>query len=348
MKAVRGFPFSKIAPMKKKPLTVVALEIGNEHVKLVEMTRDENRVIAAGTYPLAPGRGRDPEHLAAQIRSAISGGTQGIPQALIASVPLGDAWLRLVDLPGDAVSEAEIRAHAEWELARYLGRSDEDVAGQFAVDVLDGPDRSVEAPAEDSAEGGLPAGRRVIAAAMPRDEVRTLRRILEDATGLKLEVLDIDAAALVNAFAANYPEFASARTVVIQANLDGIVLVRVHEGRFHGAVLRPHDADSVRAKDGDAQTRAETLLRLARGVADTLRASADGWASPGQLLLSGDLARDADFRDLLRAQLPQPFNLFNPFRNIPGPEPTEFPDAYPGAPLAAAVGLALRLAEDSR
>lgn len=343
MKAVRGFPFSKIAPMKKKPLTVVALEIGNEHVKLVEMTRDENRVIAAGTYPLAPGRGRDPEHLAAQIRSAVSGGTQGVPQALIASVPLGDAWLRLIDLPGDAVSEADIRAHAEWDLARYLGRSDEDVAGTLAVDVLDGPERSA-----DSVDGDASPGRRVIAAAMPRDEVRTLRRILEDATGLRLEVLDIDAAALVNAFAANYPEFASARTVVIQANLDGIVLVRAHEGRFHGAVLRPHDADSVRAKDGDAQTRAETLLRLARGVADTLRASADGWASPGQLLLCGDLARDADFRDLLRAQLPQPFNLFNPFRNIPGPEPTEFPDAYPGAPLAAAVGLALRLAEDSR
>lgn len=326
--------------MGKKPLTMIALELGNEHLKLVEMTRDENRVIAAGIFPLAPGRARDREHLAAQIRSAIDVAARGTPRGLIASVPLGDAWLRLVDLPESAVSETDIREHAEWDLARYLGREDHEALGDLAVDVLSGPDRP--------ADGDSAATRRALAAALPRAEVLALQGVLEEATGLKLTALDIDVAALVNAFTANYPEFAPAKTVLIQANVDGIALVRVHDGAFHGAVLRPHDARALRPDEGDAPPRAEALLRLARGAADTLRSSPEGWDAPAQLLLCGDLARDADFRDLLRAQLAMSFHLFNPFRNIPGPDPTAFSDVYPGAPLAAAVGLALRLAEDSR
>jgi hypothetical protein len=110
--------------------------------------------------------------------------------------------------------------------------------------------------------------------------------------------------------------------------------------------------DSLRP-GADAQERAEGLLRCVRGIAAALRNAEEGWEAPDHVLLCGELAVNADFRELLRTHLPTGstgstgFALLNPFRNLPGPNPDEHPGVYPGAPLAAATGLALRLAEET-
>lgn len=316
--------------MGKKPLTVVAFEIGTDRLKLVEMTRADGRVIAAGVFPLAPGRARDRDHLTAQVRSALDVTVRGLPRALIASVPLGEAFLRVIDVP-DGASEAEAREHAAWDMGVYLGRP----ADEFALDVVPGPVDS---------EG---SGSAVTAAAFPRAEAVALRAILESVSGLALVALDVDAAALVNLCATGYPEFAAERVLIVQANVEATALLRVHAGVFHGAAVRRDAGDALR-EGVEAQERAEGLLRVARGIAASMRAADEGWDAPDHLLLCGDLAVDADFRELLRTHLPRTATVFNPFRNIPGPDPLECPEAYPGAPLAAAIGLAARLVEDAR
>src|SRR5690606_17803016 len=327
--------------MGKKVHTVMALELGIDSLRFVEMARDERRVIAVGAFPLASGQGRGAAYpeldaLEASVRAAL-GAARGTPQAVMVSVALGEAWLRLLDAPDDADGaddESAVRDYAEWDMSRYLGCSREDVAQDLVLDVIEGPEGPFQA-------------RRVIVAAFPRAAALAVRATVERAAGLPLAALDVDAAAVVNAFVANYPELSAERTILVQAHAAATALVRVQQGRFQGAVVRRDGEALSPAGHDDAQQRAEGYLHRVRGIVSSLQAGTDGWDEPAHVLLCGELARDADFRELLRAHLPVPFSLLNPFRNIAGPDPVDYSDAYPGAALAAPVGLAWRLAEDA-
>lgn len=311
--------------MGKKPSTVAAFEIRPSCLKFVEMARNERRILSAGMFPLAPGRGHDREHLAAQVRSALDTAALGNVTRLIACVPLGEAVLRVIDVPDGL----DARDHVVWELSQYLGRGLEDYAVDFQP----------ENPVTDGAD-------RYVAAAFPLAPTVGLRDTLEQATGLPLNTLDLDAAAVVNAFASAYPEFLPERVVLLHANTESTTVVRTHQGTFQGAVVR-RDAGAALRSEAEAQERAEGLLRCARGIAECIADATDGWNVPDRVLLCGDLAVDADFKELLRARLPGGFSLLNPYRNMPGPDPADSPGAYPGALFAAATGIALRMAEES-
>src|SRR5690606_2209264 len=159
------------------------------------------------------------------------------------------------------------------------------------------------------------------------------------------DALDVDVAGIVNAFGANYPEHAGRAAVLVQANVPGTAVLRVRGGSLDEAVLLRHDVAPPRI-DGDAQERAESLLGIAVRLGERLRGHELSGDDEAAVFLCGDLAADSDFRELLHTHLPVPFSLLNPFRSIPGPDPDDFPGVYPGAPLAAVTGLALRLAEE--
>lgn len=310
--------------MGKKPSTIAAFEVGPSRLKFVEMPRNERRVLSAGVFSLAPGRWRDRAHLAAQIRSALDTTALGKVERLVASAPLAHAHLRVVEVPPGA----DARDHLLWDMSRYLARPPEAYAFDFQ------PENTVTAAGE---------ARRYTVAAFRRDEAIALRDTLEHAAGVPLAALDVDAAAVINAFSSAYPEFLNDRAVILNANIEGTAVLRARHGGFHGASLRRDAGDSLRPS-AETQERAEGLLRLARGIAESLRAGEDAWSRPEHIFLCGDLSTDEDFQELLRSLLPEGFNLLNPFRNLPGPDPADCPDPYPGAPLTAATGLALRLA----
>jgi Tfp pilus assembly PilM family ATPase len=319
--------------MGKKPLTVAAFEIGPSSLKFVELLTHEKHVLSAGVFPLEEGRWRDGEHLAAQIRSAIDTTARGKLTRIIASVPLGHAHLRVVEVPAGATDAKSAHDHVAWDMSRYLARA----LDLYALDIQPGANPG-----------------HWIAAAFRREEAIALRDTLEAATGLPLHALDVDAAAAVNAFAAAYPELLAERTVLVHANLHAAAIVRTQDGMFQGAVLRRDAGNSLvpaaypGAKPAfEAQERAEGLMRCARGIAEAFETAEGEWGRPDRIFLCGDLSVDADFRELLQARLPGGFNLLNPFRNMPGPDPADFPNVYPAAPFAAAMGLALRLAEES-
>jgi Tfp pilus assembly PilM family ATPase len=325
-----------------KPFTIAAFDIGPSSLKFVEMLRDERRVLTAGVFPLAPGRWRDHGHLSAQIRSAIDTTAEGQITRLIASVPLGNAHLRVVSVPdGDP---AGVRDDVVWDMAHYLARPLE----LYALDVAPLPAPSSGSPtaAAPALDDDVTRVTRVLVGAFRRDEALALRDTLESATGLSLAALDVDGAAIINAFSFNYPEHAANRAVLIQANENATAVIRTRGGGFEGAFVLRDTGDSLRP-GADAQERAEGLLRCVRGIAAALRNAEEGWEDPDHVLLCGELAVNADFRELLRTHLPTGFALLNPFRNLPGPNPDDHPAVYPGAPLAAATGLALRLAEET-
>jgi Tfp pilus assembly PilM family ATPase len=324
--------------MAKKPGTVAAFEWGPSSLKFVEMPRGERRVLSAGIFPLEPGRWRDRGHLAAQVRSALDVASRGKVEQVIASVPIGHAHLRVIETPADDAG-GTARDHLAWDMSRYLARP----LDLYALDFQPLADAAAE-------KGGrnAPQARRFAAAAFRRDEAAALRDIVETATGLPLTALDVDAAAVVNAFAAAHPEQLPDRTLIVQANLHAAALIRTRHGEFQGAMLRRDAGEALMASDPVAETqeRAEGLQRCARGIAANLTAGEEAWGKPDRVVLCGELSADADFRELLRFHLPVPFTLIDPFATFPGPDAMDYPGAYPGAPLTAAVGLALRLAEE--
>lgn len=312
--------------MGKKPSTIAAFEYGPTGLRFAEISRHERRILSAGSFPFEPGRWRDPEHVAAQVRSVLDTTARGKVDGLIASVPLGNAHLRIVETPPET---PDAREYIAWDMARYLARP----LDLYALDAHPLP--------------GDAGGRRFLASAFRRDEAVRLRDTLETATGVPLTVLDVDAAAIVNAFAASHPEFLSEDAILIQAGQGVSTLLRTRNGNLEDVLVHRILGEEARRPAAEPQERAENLLHCARGIAETLRAGGGKWDVPDRVFLCGELSASADFRELLRVRLPVPFRLLNPFRNIPGPDPVEFPGAYPGAPLSAAVGLALRMTEET-
>ena len=311
--------------MPKRPETVVGLEIRPLEVRLAELARAGRRVLATARLPLAPGRWLDAEHLSATLRALIDGTLQGRPVRLAASLPLGVANLRRVLAPAGP----EAREHLAWDLETWLG---EPLDG-FAWD---------HAPLPAAVSGGTAH----LVASAPRDVVRTVRDAVERATGQRLALLDVDAAALPRLLPLNYPENPSGKALLVHAHADVTAVMETRAGEpVTVRVLR--EAEAASDPDSGPQERAEGLLRLARALGRMAADFMETEAARPAVLVGGALAVDPDFRELLRAHVPAA-TLLNPFRHLAGPDPAAHPEAYPGAPLAAVVALALRAdAEDA-
>lgn len=318
--------------MARKPVTVAAFEVAPSVLRFVEMTRDERRVLSAASTELETGRWLDPEHLAARARSLLAEAVRGRPNRLIASVPACHAHFRVIDAPVDGAED-----HLSWDMTRYLARPREEYSLAFA-------------PAGKIVAGNEAGGtRRHVAAAFDREKAARVRDALAAAAKMPLAALDVDAAAIADLLATAHPEACAGRTVVVQSEGHVAGVLRLRDGSPEGfSPVRDAGAsgDDALRPDSDAQERAEILLKRARAIRVGLRNAGAEWEAPGRAYLCGRLALDEDFRELLRTQTGIAFRLLNPFANLPGPDPADFPGAWPGAPYATAVGLALRLLEE--
>ncbi len=312
--------------MARKPATLAALEVAPTFLRLVEMPRDERRILSAAAIPLEPSRWHDREHLEARTRSLLADFAKGRIERLIASVPAAHAHFRIVEAPADA------QDYLAWETALYLGRP----AGQYVLGFA--PIDAVDAEAA--------VARRHAVSAFRRERAVAIRDALQAAAGVPLAALDVDAAALANVFSSVASMPAPSRIVLIQAERHAATALRLRDGRLEGIVLERDGGESLHP-DADDQERAEGLLRRARGLRAALARAGEEWERPEAALLCGEFAADADFQELLRAQLAAPLRPLNPYAGMPGPDPDEFAEAWPGGPYAAAVGLALRLAEET-
>ncbi|HEX2612554.1 MAG TPA: hypothetical protein VHO02_03055 [Fibrobacteria bacterium] len=313
--------------MARKSGTVAAFEVSPSVLRLVEMTRDERRVLAAASMDLEAGRWLDPEHLAARARSLWAEAVRGKPTRLIASVPAAHAHFRVIDAP---VAE-DADDYLAWDMAGYLARPRADYALAFAP----------------AARTGHEGARRHVAAAFDRAKAAVVRDALASAAKLPLAALDVDAAAIANALEAAHPDSRAGLALVVQAERHAAAALRLRDGVVAGHAPAREPASATEASGApDAQDRAEGLMKRAHALRDIVRTAGTEWETPERAWLCGELAADEDFRELLRAETGIAFRLLNPFANLPGPDPADFPGAWPGAPYAAAVGLALRLLEE--
>jgi Tfp pilus assembly PilM family ATPase len=308
--------------MSRKPSSLLALDYGPSSLKFVEMSFDGSRVLAAGLMRFSENAWRGEESITTLLRTALAQalGFDGGKVAL--TVPLCHAFVRQVEIPAAAEDAATA---LRWDMEQYLARP----ADLYAIDhqPLEGP--------------GPHGGRLFLSAAYRLSEVERLLRALDAAGSSRPVAFDIDALSTVNAFAYNYPESLGERTVIVQADRHATACYRTLNGEYlDGAV--EHEADA--SLPADPQERAERLLRRANAIADNLRLALRDWPAAERVFLCGELAGDADFRELLKTRMTGGYALLNPFRKLTGPNPENHPNAYPGAPFSAAVGLGLRIA----
>jgi Tfp pilus assembly PilM family ATPase len=314
-----------------KSSSVLALDFGPSTLRFIEMLPEgnpKNQVLSAGVVTLEAGA--DISTHAERIRGVLArtvafrAGAQG--GTLVASLPLCHAFLRLIEVPDES---DDVPATLRWDMSQYLARP----LDWYALDFL---------PQDAARESA--GSQRYLAAAYRLSEVETLRAALAEAGAPAPAAVDIDALAIVDIFAVNYPECLGERTVIIKADAEATLIFRTRNGEYlGGAVQRENPAVPFHAME--AHERAEHLMHRARMITLALGGAAGappGWAEPERIFLCGDLAGDADFRELLKTGMKAPFALLNPFRKVSGPDPETYQVAYPGAPFAAAVGLALR------
>jgi Tfp pilus assembly PilM family ATPase len=314
----------------RKTSGILALEFAPASLRYVELIPDldpENQIVTAGVLALKPGQ--DAAALADLIRSALEltesmqpgmrGGT------LVASVPYRHAFVRRLDLPEDDEDTAD---SVRWEMSQYLARP-------------------VDAYALDGQRDRVDGSTGTIAVAYRLTEIQTLRRAVEEAGAPAPAFLDLDALAVLHAFAVNYPECLPERTVILKVDDSATTLIRTRGGAYAGGSV-VHESETPAA--AGPHERAERLLVRARSVVKSLEAllgAAGGeWAEAERVFLCGDLSGNSDFRELLKTAMRAPFALLNPFRKVPGPNPDTHSATYPGAPFAAVVGLALRAASE--
>lgn len=308
--------------MPRKPSSHLALDYGPSSLRFVEMSGDGSRVLSAGLLPFAGGSWRGEESLTALARTALAQALGFDGGRVAVTVPLCHAFVRQVEIPAAAEDAATA---LRWDMEQYLARP----VDLYAVD---------HQPLKGSGPHG---GRLFLSAAYRLSEVERLLRALERAGAPRPTAIDVDALSTVNAFAVNYPENLDERALIVQADRHATACYRTLQGEYLDGSVEPEADPSLPA---DPQERAERLLRRANAVADNLRLALRDWPAAERIFLCGELAGDADFRELLKARMTGGYALLNPFRKLTGPSPENHPYAYPGAPFAAAVGLGLRLA----
>src|SRR5688500_12855968 len=169
------------------------LDIGSGFVKLVviDHSKPEPEIIQVATSPLVPdaiveGEVMDPVLVADTVRSVVeSSGLKG--KDIVAAVGGHDVIIKKI--PMDRMAEADAREVIRWEAEQHVPFDMENVELDFQI--LD--------PEGDGLQ------MTVLLVAAKRELIETKQALLAD-VGVEPSIIDVDAFALHNAFALNYPE----------------------------------------------------------------------------------------------------------------------------------------------
>ncbi len=305
--------------------SIIAVEASPAYLKLVEFLPLENQIAMVAVKPLDISQWGNDEYLSQQLRETLTQYVDSAQVDLVAAVPSEHAVLRLVEIPE---GEENVLDALQWDMEQYLARPLKDYLMDY------------QAIGPNAAENG----RLYLVAAYRHSEVERLRRWIES-TGYPLVVLDVDAFALVNAFEANYPEMQEGRALLIKADVHALTCVRAQHGLFFGSDTSSVDAGLL---DLSGQAKTDRLLDLVQEIRLRFEAAQSAWSEVETVVVCGDLALDAEFRELLAANLPVPLVPLNAFKEAAfALEPEQSARLIPSGPqCAGVVGLALRRGGD--
>jgi type IV pilus assembly protein PilM len=307
----------------------------------------------AGEAPLSLDDGRegaaaDPIEVAGAIRQALDG--VRMPRARVAAALSGHVIVKRLSLP--AMNRAELAEAIPWEAEQYIPFDLEDVQLDYQV-VSSG------------------ATLDVLLVAAKKDRIDDRAAVIAQA-GRQPIVLDIEAFALVNAYAVNYPERNDALTALIhvgrsttiaclleqgqpaftrdisvggrlytetlqrELGVDAAMAERIQRGQVPSEVSRDQAVRLLR------ETTAQLILEIRKTV-DFYRATAPV-EKVSRLVVSGGACGAEGLVELLATEFNAPVDVFDPFRRIAKPKNLSGAADIEGSgpAYAFAVGLAMR------
>jgi Tfp pilus assembly PilM family ATPase len=127
------------------------------------------------------------------------------------------------------------------------------------------------------------------------------RALLVRRTGLALAALDVEAFALVNAYALNYPERSDPRTLIVHVARSVAVVCLL----AHGQMIFTRD---VLVSGRDLALEVRTAVRFHH--------TADTGTTITRVVVSGEACTSDGVIDSLESELRAPVEIFDPFRSL--------------------------------
>lgn len=312
---------------------VVGLDLGSYAVKAVALRQSHRgwALLAAGELAMPAGERVTQERVAETAAGLLD--TLGLRRASIASALPGQAVIvkRLI-LP--RMRPAELAEAIPWEAERQIPFAIADVQLDYHV-IRSGT--------------ALPAGALdVLLVAARRDRVSE-RAAAIAATGRKAAVLDVEAFALANAYAMNYPDRTDPLSAIIHIGWSSTVVCLLEHGQ--PVLTRDISVGGSACREGvieeptldAAATLREAHLHLMLEIRETLDCyrSPTGEGRLSRLVLSGGACQVDGLSALLDQEFRTTVEILDPFRRITRLTRAVGAEAD-GPEYAVAVGLALR------
>ena len=337
----------------RKPL--IGLDIGSSSIKLVALARARGgwRLVAAAEAPTPDGSVReglctDPVAVADALRQVIF---KKRPHHQRVAVALSGHAVIVKRLSLPAMSDDQLAEAMSWEAEQYVPFDLAEV--QLDYQVLS--KRTEASSAMD-----------VLLVAAKRDRIEDRTLVVAQA-GCEAVVMDVEAFALANAYALNYPERQEPFVALVHVGHRSTVICLLERGypaftrdlpiggqAYSDALMRVLNvdgatADHLRAGGGARESGQEAARAVVREVTSDLVAevkkAVDFYRSDApveqlsRVVLSGGAREAEGLVELIGAAFTAPVDTFEPFRRIS--QSKQHP-AQTGSSFAVAVGLALR------
>lgn len=334
---------------------VVGLDLGSHAVKAVALRGNRRgwTLVAAGELAMPPGEAVTPEQLSETAATLLD--TLGLRRAHIATALSGQAVIvKRLALP--PMGPKELAEAIPWEAEQYVPFSIADV--QLDYQVLGGA-RALPADALD-----------VLLVAARRDRVNE-RVAAVEATGRRPAVLDVEAFALANAYAMNYPNRTDALSVLIHVGWSTTIVCVLEQGQpvftrdinvggatYSDALGRDLGLDDMAArrvlhgqKNSDESGVGDVLRDVHLQLILQIRKTLDFYWSTtkevplNRVVLSGGACQLDGLSALLEHEFSTAVEAMDPFRQVTRP-PRAIGADLDGPAFSVAVGLAMRREND--
>jgi Tfp pilus assembly PilM family ATPase len=302
--------------------TTVGLDVGTDAVRAVVLRHSQGQpvLVDAGEAPLDDRSGFGEEHdptIASAAAAALLERLRVRRGSVAIAIPYGDAILTRMTLGRRRWKALDREVRSSIREARPLRTEDVGVAWDAQPSRVDGSERLS-----------------VLAIAARRPAVEDRIAVVAQAGHVPV-VVDVDALALANAHALNYPEQSG----------EPVMLINVSQSRAMVCVL----GDDGLAAAFDVEAPATNIMGVAAGIERGLhhhRSGPSAIAGPFGVLLSGEACKAPGLLQRLSQELRARVEFFDPFRHLPG-HTTTIERELAGPAFAVAVGLAMRRKGDS-
>ncbi len=213
----------------KKNKSFVAIDIGEESIRLLQYNIKNNEIDLLGLYPLVPADKKDKSSLGKKITDLIKS-SEVVGTDIVASVSVQNVLCKRLSM---GTGRKGFREQLVWEVEQQLLDSTENYKIDFQ-EIDDGLSQ------KDNSD--------FLVVACRKDYIEELTKLVKT-NGLVPSVIDVDIFALQNCFEFNYPQESKKSNLIVYADGKKVLLVLCFKGMvFDYEVFYGSDDENEKAK----------------------------------------------------------------------------------------------------